>query len=103
MTVWSLAFRQKERVPVRVGVPKEVKSDEYRVALMPVGAETLARGGHAVFVEAQAGVASGFADEDYAAAGATIVTSAREVFDQAEMIVKVKEPQAGEIGMFRPG
>ena len=88
---------------MRVGVPKEVKADEYRVAMMPVGAETLTKAGHQVFVQEQAGVASGFPDEEYVKAGATIVATAREVFDQADMIVKVKEPQPAEIGMFRPG
>ncbi len=88
---------------MRVGVPKEIKSDEYRVAMMPVGAETLTRAGHEVLVEAHAGVGSGFADEDYANAGAKIVTTAAEIFKAADMIVKVKEPQPAEIGMFRPG
>ncbi len=71
--------------------------------MMPVGAETLIKAGHEVLVETQAGVASGFPDEDYARAGAKIVATAKEVFDVSEMIIKVKEPQAGEIGMFRPG
>ena len=88
---------------MRVGVPKEIKSDEYRVGMMPVGAEALTRAGHEVFVESNAGVGSGFSDEDYKAAGAKIVSSAAEVFDRAEMLVKVKEPQAAEIGMFKPG
>jgi len=88
---------------VRVGVPKEIKSDEYRVGMMPVGAEQLVRAGHQVFVEAQAGVASGFADDDYRRAGATIVSGADEVFGNADMIVKVKEPQPQEIGRFRRG
>jgi alanine dehydrogenase len=88
---------------VRIGVPKEVKSDEYRVGMMPVGAETLTRAGHEVFIEASAGLSSGFPDEDYRKAGAVIVPEAREVFAKAEMIVKVKEPQAAEIALFRPG
>src|SRR6266705_2291841 len=88
---------------MRVGVPKEVKSDEYRVALMPVGAETLSKAGHEVFVEAQAGVASGFPDDEYVKAGAKMLANAREIFERAEMIIKVKEPQPAEIGMFRPG
>jgi alanine dehydrogenase len=88
---------------MRVGVPKEVKSDEYRVALMPVGAETLSKAGHEVFVEAQTGVASGFPDDEYVKAGAKILPNAREIFERAEMIIKVKEPQPAEIGMFRPG
>ena len=88
---------------MRVGVPKEIKPDEYRVGMMPVGAETLVRAGHSVLVETQAGVASGFPDEDYQKAGATIVKSADEVFGGADMIVKVKEPQKAEIGRFRKG
>ncbi len=88
---------------MRVGIPKEIKSDEYRVGMMPVGAETLARAGHQVFVEGGAGMASGFPDDDYRKAGATILPSAHEVFEKAEMIVKVKEPQPSEIALFRPG
>ena len=88
---------------MRVGVPKEVKADEYRVGMMPVGADQLVRAGHTVFVETQAGVASGFPDEDYAKVGATIARSADEVFANADMIVKVKEPQPAEIAKFRPG
>jgi len=71
--------------------------------MMPVGAESLIRSGHQVVVESQAGLASGFSDDDYRQVGATIVGSPREVFDQAEMIVKVKEPQPGEISLFRRG
>jgi alanine dehydrogenase len=88
---------------MRVGVPKEIKADEYRVGLMPVGAQSLARAGHEVFVQAGAGVGSGFADEDYRRAGAKIVAEAAEVFAAAQMIVKVKEPQAGEMRLFRRG
>src|SRR5215210_4130655 len=88
---------------MRVGVPKEVKADEYRVGMMPVGADQLVRAGHSVVVETQAGVASGFPDEDYVRAGAAIARSADEVFGGAEMIVKVKEPQPAEIARFRPG
>src|SRR5436190_1913096 len=88
---------------MRVGVPKEVKSDEYRIAMMPVGVELLKKNGHEVLFEANAGISSGFPDEQYAKAGATIVSTAKEVFDKAEMIVKVKEPQPQEISMFRPG
>ncbi|HSU65917.1 MAG TPA: alanine dehydrogenase, partial [Tepidisphaeraceae bacterium] len=88
---------------MKVGVPKEIKSDEYRVGMMPVGAEALTRAGHEVFIETQAGLASGFPDDDYTAAGAVILPSAADVFDRADMIVKVKEPQPAEIGMFKPG
>jgi len=88
---------------MRVGVPREIKADEYRVGMMPVGAEVLVRAGHQVLVETQAGVASGFPDEAYKAAGAAIVPTAAEVFGGADMIVKVKEPQPPEIRLFRPG
>jgi alanine dehydrogenase len=88
---------------MKVGVPKEIKADEYRVGMMPVGAETLSKAGHQVFVETQAGVSSGFTDEMYKAAGAVILPKLEDVFAQAEMIVKVKEPQSREIGLFRAG
>ena len=88
---------------MRVGVPKEVKPDEYRVAMMPVGVELMRRAGHEVLIEAQAGISSGFPDEDYIKAGATIVSKAEEIFAQSDMIVKVKEPQPQEISLFQPG
>jgi alanine dehydrogenase len=88
---------------MRIGCPKEVKPDEYRVALMPVGAETLVKAGHQVFVEANAGLSSGFSDDMYKAAGATILNSADELFAQSDMLIKVKEPQPQEIARFRPG
>ncbi len=84
-----------------IGVPKEIKKAEYRVSLLPVGAEMLRKHGHKVLVEKGAGVGSGFPDSDYRAAGATIVPSARAVFRKADMIIKVKEPQAPEIKMIR--
>lgn len=71
--------------------------------MMPVGAELLIKSGHEVIVEANAGVGSGFPDEAYTSVGATITASREEVFAKAEMIVKVKEPQSSEIGLFRPG
>lgn len=86
-----------------VGVPTEIKSDEYRVAMLPVGVEELTRRGHRVIVEAGAGLGSGLADHDYLRAGAELVSSAAEVFDQADMIVKVKEPQPAEWKLMRPG
>jgi alanine dehydrogenase len=89
--------------PMQIGVPREVKSDEYRVAMMPVGVAQMLKAGHKVFVETDAGIGSGFSDDDYIKAGAVILHTAREVFDKADMIVKVKEPQAQEISMFRPG
>ena len=86
-----------------VGVPKEIKTDEYRVAMLPVGAQELVQRGHQVLVEQGAGAGSGLADEEYLSQGAEIVKTAKEVFDRAEMIVKVKEPQAQEWPLIRPG
>lgn len=83
-----------------VGVPTEVKTDEFRVGMRPVGAELLVKEGHTVIVQSGAGVGSGFPDELYAAAGAKIVPSASDVWSQSKMIVKVKEPQAAEIPMI---
>jgi alanine dehydrogenase len=88
---------------MRVGVPKEIKPDEYRVAMMPVGVESLVKAGHEVFIEANAGAASGFADELYQKVGAKIVPTHEEVFQNADMLIKVKEPQPQEISLFRPG
>ncbi|MFI5381005.1 MAG: alanine dehydrogenase [Tepidisphaerales bacterium] len=88
---------------MRVGCPHEIKPDEYRVGLMPVGAETLVKAGHQVFVETQAGVASGFPDEAYRKVGATIVPTHEEAFANADMIIKVKEPLGPEISFFRQG
>jgi alanine dehydrogenase len=86
-----------------VGVPREVKADEYRVGLLPVGAELLRKDGHVVLVEKDAGVGSGFSDEAYEEAGATIVASAQEVYGRADLVVKVKEPQASELPLLRVG
>ena len=85
-----------------VGVPKETKRDEYRVAMLPVGVEELVRSGHQVLVQRTAGSGSGLLDEDYAACGATLVDSAEEVFAAADMVVKVKEPQPPELALIRP-
>ncbi|HEC02962.1 MAG TPA: alanine dehydrogenase [Phycisphaerales bacterium] len=86
-----------------VGVPKEIKTEEYRVGLLTVGAELLTKAGHTVLVEKDAGVGSGFADEEYSAVGAKIVDRAEDIYSQAEMIVKVKEPQPAEIAVLREG
>lgn len=86
-----------------VGVPKEVKRDEYRVAMLPVGVEELTRRGHRVLIEHGAGMGSGIHDEQYAIHGAEIVPDAETVFREAQLIVKVKEPQPEEIARFRPG
>jgi alanine dehydrogenase len=81
---------------MRIGVPREVKSDEYRVAMLPVGADELTRAGHEVIIEAGAGLGSGLTDEMYVANGARIAPTAAEVWASADLIVKVKEPQAFE-------
>ncbi len=86
-----------------VGIPKEVKSDEYRVAMLPVGVEELTRHGHQVVMERGAGLGSGLADHAYLEAGAQMVSGPDDVFSQADMIVKVKEPQPGEWEKIRPG
>jgi alanine dehydrogenase len=86
-----------------VGVPRETKRDEYRVALLPVGAEELARAGHTVLVERSAGSGSGLPDEAYTAAGATLVDGPAEVFGKADLVVKVKEPQPQELSLIRRG
>lgn len=88
---------------MRIGVPKEIKSDEYRVAMMPVGVELLVKAGHQVVVETQAGVGSGFSDEAYLAAGAKVLDAHEEVFKEADLLIKVKEPQPAEICLFHPG
>jgi alanine dehydrogenase len=84
-----------------VGVPRELKQDEYRVGLLPVGAELLVRDGHTVLMEVAAGEGSGFEDEKYLAAGAKIIDTADEVWGEADLIVKVKEPQESEILLMR--
>ena len=86
-----------------IGVPKEIKTNENRVALVPAGAESLAAQGHTVLVEQGAGLGSGFTDESYVAVGATIVPTADEVWQKAEMIMKVKEPIEVEWPRMRKG
>lgn len=86
-----------------IGVPKEIKNHEYRVGLTPSGVRELISNGHKVMVETQAGQSIGFSDEQYIAAGAAISATAKDVFEQAEMIIKVKEPQPVECRMLRPG
>ncbi|MEI6659297.1 MAG: alanine dehydrogenase [Planctomycetota bacterium] len=86
-----------------VGVPRETKRDEYRVALLPVAAEELVRAGHAVLIEHGAGAGSGLPDEAYAAAGATLVDGPADVFGKADLVVKVKEPQPQELSLIRRG
>jgi alanine dehydrogenase len=84
-----------------IGVPKEIKCDEFRVGLLPVGVEELVRAGHQVLVEAGAGLGSGIADEDYAQQGAELIARPGDVYARADLIVKVKEPQPCEYPMLR--
>jgi alanine dehydrogenase len=86
-----------------IGVPKEIKTNENRVALLPVGASVLIQNGHRVVVETNAGKGSGFTDEDYKAVGAEIAKSPKEIFSSADMIMKVKEPINDEYAMIREG
>lgn len=86
-----------------VGVPKEIKADEYRVAMLPVGVEELTLAGHSVLVEAGAGLGSGIADSSYEAAGATILSETAEIWSRSDLIVKVKEPQPQEWPHLRSG
>ena len=86
-----------------VGVPTETKSDEYRVALLPSGAEDLAHAGHTVLVQRGAGTGSGLTDDEYEAAGAELVDAAADVWGGADLIVKVKEPLKAEWEHMRPG
>ena len=87
---------------MRVGVPTEIKTDEYRVAMTPAGVRDMTDAGHEVYVQAGAGEGSAIADRDYEAQGARIVPDADAVFASADMIVKVKEPQPEEVARLRP-
>jgi len=88
---------------MNIGVPKEIKQQEKRVALLPAGAYQLARHGHRVLVQREAGIGSGYSDAEYEQAGAELVDSAEEVFARADMIVKVKEPLPAEYALLRRG
>ncbi|HUK41990.1 MAG TPA: hypothetical protein VLX11_13120, partial [Candidatus Acidoferrales bacterium] len=86
-----------------VGVPKEIKTEENRVAVTPTGVSAFVARKHKVLIERHAGAGSGFSDGAYAGAGAQIVDSPKEVWDQAELIMKVKEPQPVEFPLLRKG
>jgi len=88
---------------VRVGVPREVKPDEYRVAITPAGVREMVEHGHEVLIEAGAGEGSAIADAGFGSQGARILPDAESVFGEAEMVLKVKEPQPPEVEMLRPG
>jgi alanine dehydrogenase len=86
-----------------IGIPKETKNKEYRVALLPSAAYQLIKRGHQIVVERGSGIGAGYPDQDFEQAGATMVDEHKEVFDRAEMIVKVKEPLPAEYALLRPG
>ena len=88
---------------MKVGVPAEIKPDEYRVAITPIGVRELSEHGHDVLIEAGAGAGSGISDSDYEAQGARIVPTPEDVFSEAEMVLGVKEPQREEVPMLREG
>ncbi|MDP9700718.1 alanine dehydrogenase [Paenibacillus polysaccharolyticus] len=88
---------------MRIGIPKEIKNNENRVAMTPAGTADFVTAGHQVFIEQGAGLGSGFTDKEYVKAGALIVEEAAQVWQDAELILKVKEPLASEYGYFRPG
>jgi alanine dehydrogenase len=85
-----------------IGIPSEIKTDEYRVALTPAGVRELVGRDHAVVIQAGAGEGSAIADDDYRSQGARILQDAEAVFSEADLIVKVKEPQPVEVGMLEP-
>ena len=88
---------------MKIGVPKEIKTLEFRVGMTPAGVHEVVAGGHEVVVETNAGLGIGVTDAEYEAAGATVLATPEEVFAAADMIIKVKEPQLHECAMLRPG
>jgi alanine dehydrogenase len=94
---------EEEVSVVKVGIPREVKNHEYRVAITPAGVNEFVRNGHQVIIESDAGIGSSIPDEDFTAAGAVIAPTADDVWGDAELVLKVKEPIAEEYGRMRPG
>jgi alanine dehydrogenase len=92
----------KEEMAMVIGVPKEIKDHEYRVSVTPNGVRALRQAGHHIWVEPSAGLGSGYSDEDYRGAGATMADSKEQLFQKATLIVKVKEPLLSECHFFRP-
>ena len=86
---------------MKIGIPKEIKPQENRIALVPAGADAFVRAGHEVYIEQNAGVGSGFTDEEYVKSGAKILKTPKEIFDIADMIIKVKEPLQSEYDLMR--
>src|SRR5207247_9965668 len=99
----SASSSHDEHVAMIIGVPREIKDQEYRVALLPSAAYQLIQRGHKVVVERGAGAGSGYPDADYEQAGANLLDSHAAVFEQSELIVKVKEPQPSECSLLRSG
>ena len=99
--VTGTTLQERTGYTMVIGVPKEIKTDENRVALTPAGALALTRDGHRVLVEKGAGVGSGFSDEQYQQAGATVLADAADVWGQSQMVIKVKEPLVEEYRYFR--
>ncbi len=85
-----------------IGIPREIKPDENRIAITPAGVHEFVKNGHSVIIEKSAGLSSGIRDSDFTAEGGRIVDDAKDVYNNAEMIIKVKEPQPGEIDMLHP-
>ena len=88
---------------MKIGIPKEIKEAERRVAATPAGVKAFTDHGHKVFVERGAGIGSGFRDEEYIKAGATILDNADDVWAEADMVMKVKEPIGPEFDRMKPG
>ena len=86
-----------------IGVPKEIKTEEYRVGIVPAGVRLLAASGHRVLIEKAAGEGAGISDQEFKAAGAHLASSAAEVYGEAELVMKVKEPLPPEYDLLRPG
>src|SRR6266404_3623444 len=86
-----------------IGIPKEIKQQEFRVPLPPSAAYQLVRRGHQVLIERNAGLGAGFPDADYEAAGAKVTEEHKAIFARADIVVKVKEPQPSEYALLRPG
>jgi len=86
-----------------VGILKEIKVKEQRVSMTPAGVQAMCRAGHSVVVEMNAGVGSGYTDDEYISAGATVASSPEEIFGKSEMVMHVKEPQPSEYKLIRPG
>ena len=85
-----------------LGVPKEIKNNEFRVGLTPQSVKSLVKNNHEIIVESNAGIGSGFSDDDYVGAGAKILKDPKDIFEISELIIKVKEPQLSETQLLKP-